>query len=67
MAICTCPQNTPMHSACTLLLKHQHFAGRCFQDGFPDLFVHDATKIRNRHVGFLASFHDPAVIFEQVS
>lgn len=40
---------------------------RCFPDGFPDLFVHDATKIRNRHVGFLASFHSPAVIFEQVS
>eukprot|EP00877_Chromochloris_zofingiensis_P011837 jgi/Chrzof1/6907/Cz02g02260.t1 len=40
---------------------------KCFPDGFPDLFVHDATKIRNRHVGFLASFHSPAVIFEQVS
>ena len=40
---------------------------RSFADGFPDLFVHDATNIRNRHVGFLASFHDPALIFEQVS
>lgn len=38
---------------------------RCFPDGFPDLFVHDATRIRNRHVGFLASFHNPATIFEQ--
>jgi len=40
---------------------------KSFADGFPDLFVHDATNIRNRHVGFLASFHDPALIFEQVS
>lgn len=40
---------------------------KCFPDGFPDLFVHDATSIRNRHVGFLASFHDPALIFEQIS
>ena len=29
--------------------------------------MHDATKIRNRHVAFLASFHNPALIFEQVS
>ncbi|KIY96815.1 hypothetical protein MNEG_11145 [Monoraphidium neglectum] len=40
---------------------------KTFPDGFPDLFVHDATRIRNRHVGFLASFHDPALIFEQIS
>lgn len=40
---------------------------RSFPDGFPDLFVHNATHIRNRHVGFLASFHDPALIFEQIS
>lgn len=29
--------------------------------------MHDATGIRNRHVGFLASFHSPEVIFEQLS
>jgi hypothetical protein len=40
---------------------------RCFNDGFPDLFVHHATGIRNKHVGFLASFHDPGKIFEQIS
>jgi hypothetical protein len=40
---------------------------RCFNDGFPDLFVHHATEIRNKHVGFLASFHDPGKIFEQIS
>jgi hypothetical protein len=29
--------------------------------------VHHATEIRNKHVGFLASFHDPGKIFEQIS
>lgn len=29
--------------------------------------MHNATEIRNRHVGFLASFHDPGKIFEQIS
>ncbi|KAL6745527.1 ribose-phosphate pyrophosphokinase [Haematococcus lacustris] len=38
-----------------------------FADGFPDLFVEDALHIRNRHVAFLASFHNPSVIFEQIS
>lgn len=32
---------------------------RRFQDGFPKLLVDDAEKVRNRHVAFLASFHDP--------
>lgn len=40
---------------------------RKFADGFPDLFVEDALRIRNQHVAFLASFHNPAVIFEQIS
>lgn len=31
-----------------------------FKDNFPNLFVRDAIKIRNRHVAFLASFHDPS-------
>lgn len=38
-----------------------------FNDGFPNLFVRDATRIRNRHVAFLASFQSPASIFEQLS
>lgn len=38
-----------------------------FNDGFPNLFVNDALDVRNQHVAFLASFHDPAVIFEQLS
>lgn len=29
--------------------------------------MHHATEIRNKHVGFLASFHDPGKIFEQIS
>ena len=40
---------------------------RHFADGFPNLFVRDATRIRNRHVAFLASFHNPGTIFEQIS
>lgn len=38
-----------------------------FRDGFPNLFIQDAVRVRNRHVAFLASFHDPSVIFEQIS
>lgn len=51
----------------TLLSTPATPVARCFPDGFPDLFVHHATDIRNRHVGFLASFHDPGKIFEQIS
>lgn len=40
---------------------------RKFADGFPDLFVDKAIDIRNKHVAFLASFHNPSVIFEQIS
>ena len=48
----------------------QPFTGQCrrkFADGFPNLFVKDATRIRNRHVAFLASFQDAGSIFEQLS
>jgi len=38
-----------------------------FADQFPNLFVKDAIKIRNRHVAFLANFDSPGVIFEQIS
>lgn len=38
-----------------------------FADGFPNLFVDDAIDVRNKHVAFLASFHEPSVIFEQIS
>mmetsp|Transcript_42571 Transcript_42571/g.107613 ORF Transcript_42571/g.107613 Transcript_42571/m.107613 type:complete len:412 (-) Transcript_42571:26-1261(-) len=44
-----------------------HISWRNFADGFPNLFVKDAVHMRNRHVGFLASFHSPATIFEQIS
>ena len=40
---------------------------RHFADGFPNLFVKNAESMRNRHVAFLASFHRPDVIFEQLS
>ncbi len=45
----------------------EQFERRKFADGFPDLFVEDALRIRNQHVAFLASFHNPSVIFEQIS
>ncbi|XP_010533913.1 PREDICTED: ribose-phosphate pyrophosphokinase 3, chloroplastic isoform X1 [Tarenaya hassleriana] len=38
-----------------------------FEDGFPNLFIHNAQGIRGQHVAFLASFSSPAVIFEQLS
>ena len=38
-----------------------------FEDGFPNLFIKNALTIRNRHVGFLASFHSTEAIFEQIS
>ncbi len=50
-----------------LLTAPINWLRRHFADGFPNLFVKDATRIRNRHVGFLASFHNPGTIFEQIS
>lgn len=43
------------------------YFSRKFDDGFPNLFVKDAIGIRNRHVAFLASFHKPSLIFDQIS
>jgi hypothetical protein len=48
-------------------LPHARALRRKFADGFPNLFVKDAIRIRNRHVAFLASFQDPGSIFEQLS
>ena len=50
-----------------LILRSFYSLRRRFADGFPDLFVENAVEIRNKHVAFLASFHDPSVIFEQMS
>ena len=41
------------------LLRLLRLLCRRFADGFPNLFVKDAVRIRNRHVAFLASFHNP--------
>ena len=49
------------------LYKGLLYTCRTFADGFPNLFVKDATRIRNRHVAFLASFQHPITIFEQLS
>ena len=42
-------------------------AWKNFADGFPNLFINNAQSLKNSHVAFLASFHDPALIFEQLS
>jgi hypothetical protein len=38
-----------------------------FADGFPNLFINDASELYQYHVAFLACFHDPATLFAQVS
>ncbi|XP_045180258.1 uncharacterized protein LOC123539648 [Mercenaria mercenaria] len=38
-----------------------------FQDGFPNLFIQDVHVMAGKDVIFLGSFHDPSVIFEQLS
>lgn len=38
-----------------------------FSDGFPNILIQDVSTLQNAHVSFLASFHTPEVIFEQVS
>lgn len=38
-----------------------------FQDGFPNLFIQDVHYMAGKDVIFLGSFHDPSVIFEQLS
>ncbi|GMI83484.1 phosphoribosyl pyrophosphate (PRPP) synthase 3 [Hibiscus trionum] len=40
---------------------------RTFEDGFPNLFIPNAHRIRGQNVAFLASFSSPSVIFEQLS
>lgn len=40
-----------------------------FSDGWPNIFIEDVFhgKVRDRDVIFIASFHDPSVIFEQLA
>lgn len=38
-----------------------------FPDGFPDLFIQDVDSIRGKRTVFLADFHTPADIFQQLS
>lgn len=44
-----------------------NIAFRKFDDGFPNIFISNASGIRGKHVAFLASFTSPGVIFEQLS
>lgn len=38
-----------------------------FIDGFPNTLIQNVAKVQRAHVSFLASFHKPEVIFEQLS
>ncbi|CAF1188968.1 unnamed protein product [Rotaria sordida] len=38
-----------------------------FPDKWPNIFIRNSEQIRNSHVLFLASFHSPLTIFEQMS
>ncbi|XP_074656414.1 uncharacterized protein LOC141909723 [Tubulanus polymorphus] len=38
-----------------------------FPDGFPNLFIEDVKQMAGKDVLFLASFHTPEVIFQQLS
>lgn len=38
-----------------------------FEDGFPNLFIDDVERIKGQSIVFLASFHTPSTIFEQLS
>ncbi|CAF2752370.1 unnamed protein product [Rotaria sp. Silwood2] len=40
---------------------------KVFSDNWPNIFIHNSEQIRNSHVLFLASFHSPQTIFEQIS
>ena len=40
---------------------------KTFADSWPNLFIRNVVEIRNSHVLFLASLHNPQTIFEQIS
>ena len=40
---------------------------KTFADSWPNLFIRNVEQIRNSHVLFLASLHNPQTIFEQIS
>ena len=40
---------------------------KAFADSWPNLFIRNSEQIRNSHVLFLASLHNPQTIFEQIS
>jgi phosphoribosylpyrophosphate synthetase len=40
---------------------------RRFRDGWPNIFINNVGEVAGRDVIFVASFHSPEVIFEQLS
>lgn len=43
-----------------------HISWERFPDGFPNLFIQDAVRVRGRRCAFLADLHHPEAIFQQV-
>lgn len=60
-------EHRPPSGLSAINATNEHLPRSVFNDGFPNVFVRDALDIRNRHVAFLCSFHEPSVIFEQIS
>ena len=67
-----CPQMKELAEAIaaqpsSLSIELGEISWKTFADGFPNLFVNGAESIHGKHVAFLASFNNPATIFEQIS
>ncbi|XP_014670070.1 PREDICTED: ribose-phosphate pyrophosphokinase 4-like [Priapulus caudatus] len=58
-------KNPPSKRRCALFKKNIQWDH--FKDGFPNIFIDDVKDMAGKDVIFLASFHTPAVIFEQLS
>jgi len=52
---------------CKSFLRLGSISWQSFEDGFPNLFIHDIGNIRGRHCVFLADFLNSADIFQQLS
>eukprot|EP00052_Salpingoeca_macrocollata_P024436 m.218323 g.218323 ORF g.218323 m.218323 type:complete len:351 (-) comp22251_c0_seq1:105-1157(-) len=55
------------HSQKHAVLKDRAIQWEHFEDGFPNLFIQDVKAMAGRDVIFLASFHTPEVIFQQLA
>eukprot|EP00126_Sphaerothecum_destruens_P015864 Sdes_comp9933_c0_seq1m1481 len=49
------------------VIWNDYFRWEKFSDGFPNLFIDNVQELAGRDVIFIASFHSPELIFEQLS